>query len=867
LPATAPQEAWRVEVDKTAGGLEAGIAPGGPQYAKTATYTVSVFDWQHGHYADVVGDYPRAGFNVGLARESDIATVKVAIPALVTGDLNLPVSLPAPEDAPAYGAPQLLAFTIDNSVNEQPEGTYWGLVEVTDERIPEPDLTTIGDDTATFGIDASTLEFRTLPAFKTYQLFQVEVGEGNLAPTARATATSTTSVPQGGTVSFDATTSSDPNGDPLTYIWDFNGDGTFGDPVKDNFTGSPSTPVHTFLAPGLVQVNLKVDDGRSGSDTLDAAGAAPLIRIPVTISPVNIPPVACATVTSDITYIQTGAVVTFDCTCSFDTSSPLVYEWDFDGDGNFGDAWDVGSPTPPFTVYHTYPTRGTYNVKVRVRETATPQMYQDDSDPITVVVHQPALLINNPTGGSPRYFGHTMALGDLNKDGLDDLVVSATGFHTAPTEETTGAVYIYFNQNTTPTFGATPDVRITAIAAGGWNNKGAYGFDLDIGDMNGDTWPDIAVGMNGFTGAVLEGRCEWIVNRGAAGAPSYFTNAASIPTGLQRPTTAIQVGNPTPGGPEQFGTSLDVADLDQDGKDDIVVGAIQGDRPNGHEQAGECYAFRSNGLAVQLIATLDKNPYYSAEFLGCGITAGDYDGDGDCDVIGGGISIKTSGISNAGALCYWKNHQGEAGYTAPFTFGGVAPYYGVDQIYLGTLVTPVGDSNLGFMLRSADLDGDGYEELVAAAPGHTAGNRPVKCGAVFVYRGSNAWKTGFPLYDQTLFSATPEAGGYFGHAISLGDVDGDGDIDLVSSSPYHDTSSTLRDTGLAEVFKWTGTAFNPVGTVLREPWTNTNLAEAGFGLAIGHIDSTLPGRGVAIGATRGPSTTGAGRVTITYGPY
>jgi glucose/arabinose dehydrogenase len=94
---------------------------------------------------------------------------------------------------------------------------------------------------------------------------------GNQPPTAVATA-SPTSGPAPLTVRFDGTQSIDPDpGDTITYSWDLNGDGTYGD-------STATQPTFTYTNPGTYTARLRVTDnhGATATDALTiTAGDAP----------------------------------------------------------------------------------------------------------------------------------------------------------------------------------------------------------------------------------------------------------------------------------------------------------------------------------------------------------------------------------------------------------------------------------------------------------------------------------------------------------------------------------------------------------------------------------------------------------------
>jgi glucose/arabinose dehydrogenase len=113
----------------------------------------------------------------------------------------------------------------------------------------------------------------------------------NPAPVAKATA-SPTSGAAPLTVAFDATGSSDPDGDPVSYSWDLDGDGVYGDAT------SP-TPSYTYAQDGQVNVGLKVTDSSGGvgtdSVTITVGGEGPTATItPPAVTPTPPAPASAA---------------------------------------------------------------------------------------------------------------------------------------------------------------------------------------------------------------------------------------------------------------------------------------------------------------------------------------------------------------------------------------------------------------------------------------------------------------------------------------------------------------------------------------------------------------------------------------------
>lgn len=171
-------------------------------------------------------------------------------------------------------------------------------------------------------------------------------GAANSTPTADAGGPY--NIAEGDSLNLDASASSDPDTDPLTYRWDLDNDGNFGEPGEPT-TETPTVDWATLQTygiddDGVYTIGLRVDDGRGGIDTTTT-----------TLTVTNVAPTLSTTGTGSVTA---GGTYTLNLSAS-DFGEDTITSWTVNwGDGNIESF--VGNPA---SVNHTYATGGfTYNI-------------------------------------------------------------------------------------------------------------------------------------------------------------------------------------------------------------------------------------------------------------------------------------------------------------------------------------------------------------------------------------------------------------------------------------------------------------------------------------------------------------------------
>ncbi|EMK03207.1 Ig-like protein [Leptospira kirschneri str. MMD1493] len=357
---------------------------------------------------------------------------------------------------------------------------------------------------------------------------------------------------------------------------------------------------------------------------------------------------------------------------------------------------------------------------------------------------------------------------DINGDGYSDLVTAEYG---------QGLVYIFHSSGAAGiTTTSAPFASRTIVG----NAAIRFGKTVATGDVNGDGFADVIVGApTDVVGGAPVGRVYIFHSSGTNGVIASFSGFANN----------TLTGNLNA---DRFGDALATGDINGDGYTDVIVGA-----PGYNTSTGRIYVFHSTGGAGITTVTVNgagagassfKTGSATGDRFGYFISTGNMNGN-----TGGGFSDDIA-VGAPG----WNNGFGD-------DWGRVYIYYGSTPGGLtaaapNTITNNTADTNnvagfpggpalFGASVSVADIDGDGFCDVVVGAPLFTqasvlpAGSSPLQ-GRVAVFLAG----AGIGGIANTTVGAANRAingivnGQTIGMSLTVKDLDSDGRADIILTS-------------------------------------------------------------------------------------
>ncbi len=449
------------------------------------------------------------------------------------------------------------------------------------------------------------------------------------------------------------------------------------------------------------------------------------------------------------------------------------------------------------------------------------------------------------------FLGFSVAGGDVNGDGIDDLIMGVYGA-SPPGRAGAGITYIvYGDSNPLPTpmdlAGGVADMVILGAAS-----SDQSGRSVAAGDVNGDGFEDIIVGAHSSDdGAVLD-----------AGKVYVIYGSATLPNTLDllsQPTELTLVGSAAS---DFLGGAVATGDINGDGFADIIAGARKADAPASRFDAGKVYVIYGDptiitpatlSMSVQADKNIEIIGAVLNDNLGNAVAAGDIDGDAADDVIvaaywadpngslsgeayvlygdpaatpssyqqfdlitkpapGVGVHIQGAAILDKAGEAVAAGDVNGDGFddviigTTGADPGGLSNAGEVYVLYGGTLSTTenlpgaadvriqgeAASHNLGWSMAALNSNGDGFDDLLLGAyPADTPGG--TGAGKSYLIAGDPQLASQISLAstqaDVTILG--DDAGDFLGYAVAGGDLNGDFIEDLMPGAPTADTGAGL----------------------------------------------------------------------------
>lgn len=454
-------------------------------------------------------------------------------------------------------------------------------------------------------------------------------------------------------------------------------------------------------------------------------------------------------------------------------------------------------------------------------------IYGTASGPSETTPREPELLFQLGAGEreADDQYGFSLAAGDFNDDGFDDLAVGA------PLEDVgaatdTGRVDVRYGSPSGLGQGGAglPDQVIDQAASEGTNGTGdRFGAALAWGRFDVGSQADLAIGAPGKSAGAGEVTVVYAIN----------ANGLDLTATQHWSQNSTDIEGASEAG-DSFGTTLTAGNLGRSSSDELVVGVPFEDVADKDDGAVNVIYGTTFGLAQ-----FDDQAWHQDSILanvtiadatepldrfGSALAVGDIDADGTGDLLVGvpleDLVSATDGSdrANAGAIHLLRGSAG-AGLLASGN-----QFFHQDTPGIVDLAD-AGDQ-FGFALAANEIGGGGGEDVAVGVPFEDS-PAAINVGGVHLIQGAAGMglSTNDAFLNQAAGGDPLEAGDLFGSTISAWRLNGDAGADLIVGAPFEDTGGAL-DAGMVNVL-FSGSAFGQVAG--SQVWTQGDPALPGNG--------------------------------------
>ena len=413
--------------------------------------------------------------------------------------------------------------------------------------------------------------------------------------------------------------------------------------------------------------------------------------------------------------------------------------------------------------------------------------------------------------------------GDVNGDGVDDIIIGASGADA--NGSASGASYVVFGSANwlsesleLSSLDGTNGFQINGIDENDYSGMSAS----SAGDFNGDGFDDIIIGAigadpNGESSGesyVVFGSAEWL--------------SGSIELSALDGTNGFQIN-----GIDEYdhsGWSVSSAgDFNDDGFDDIIIGA-----PDAESQTGESYLIY--GSAEWLSGSIDLRPVYNSldgysvhwfdgqngikisgiddnDWSGSSVSsAGDFNGDGIDDIIIGASSADPNGSNSGESYIVYGFANGSSA-----NFNLTQLKYG----YSGFKINGIneGDGSGRSVSSAGDFNGDGIDDIIIGAS--LADPNGFRSGESYIVLGSASWISASLDLSWIAFQINGnDENDWSGRSVSsAGDFNGDGFDDIIIGATGADPNGSKSG---ASYVVFGSSDWHPQGTIDLSSLDGTN---------------------------------------------